>query len=139
MQYKHLSSLALAGLVALAACGGSDSGASQDTEQAPVAAQDAGGMANPHGDAAAMPGQAGVTRITYKCADEKSIQLALYEGSGKADLVMEGETVTLAAETTGSGMNFTDGTWSFRGKGPEALVMKGGETVFADCKAAGHP
>jgi membrane-bound inhibitor of C-type lysozyme len=95
-------------------------------------------MQNPHG-AMEMPGQGGVTRITYACAEGKSFQLVLHEGSGQADLVMGEETVTLAKEVSASGMKFSDGTWMFQGKGPEALVDRGEERVYSDCKASGHP
>ena len=42
-------------------------------------------------------------------------------------------------DESASGMKYSDGTWTFFGKGPEALVMKNDEHVLTECKAAGHP
>ncbi len=140
MLVKRHMPFVLATLMVVAACGaeqGDEAGATTAAEMQ-EAEGGAGAMQNPHG-ATAMPGQGGVTRITYACADGKSFQLALHEGTGQADLVMGDETVVLAATPAGSGMKFTDGTWVFHGKGPEALVDKGEERVFTDCKASGHP
>ena len=36
-------------------------------------------------------------------------------------------------------MEFSDGTYTFRGQGPEAYVEKDGERIYKDCMAAGHP
>lgn len=140
MLFKRHMPFALATLMVVAACGAEQAGEAGESAaaQAEQSGDGAGAMPNPHG-ATEMPGQGGVTRITYACADGKSFQLAMYEGSGKADLVMGEETVSLAREQSGSGMKFSDGTWVFHGKGPEALVDRNDERVYSDCKASGHP
>jgi membrane-bound inhibitor of C-type lysozyme len=140
MLFKRHMPFALATLMVVAACGAEQGGEAGESAAAETQeeAGGAGAMQNPHG-AMEMPGQGGVTRITYGCAEGNSFQLVLHEGTGEADLVMGEETVTLASDRAASGMRFTDGTWVFHGKGPEALVEKDGERVYSDCKASGHP
>lgn len=143
MLSKRIAPFALAALVLVAACGAEQGDQAETAEESAGAeAQEAaggeGGMENPHAGME-MPGQAGVTRISYTCADGKTLQLALHEGTGQAEIVMGEETVTLAADRAASGMRFTDGTWTFHGKGPEAFVQKGEEMVYTDCRASGHP
>ncbi len=135
--------LAIASLLAVAACGGSDEQVQEMADrETPETAGDmsaaTGGMENPHGQAA-MPGADGTTRISYACPDGTSFQLTLLEGAGMARLALDGETIELKQEPAASGMKYSDGTWTFHGKGPEALIMRGEETVHSDCKAAGHP
>jgi len=143
MLFKRHMPFVLATLMVVAACGAEQAGeAGEAGETTSAEAQEAtggaGAMQNPHGEME-MPGQSGLTRISYACADGNSLQLVLHEGTGQADLVMGEETVTLAATPAASGMKFTDGTWVFHGKGPEALVEKDGERVYSDCRASGHP
>ena len=89
-----------------------------------------GEMNAPHGQ---------VSMIMYNCADEKSFTLTVAEGVGKAALRAEDGIYQLDQQQVASGMEFSDGSYTFRGKGPEAFVEKDGEPVYTDCMAAGHP
>ncbi len=50
-----------------------------------------------------------------------------------------GETHELERVRSASGMKFSDGTWGFFSKGPEAMLMKNEEPIVKGCIAAGHP
>ncbi len=160
MMRKRYAFLALAGVLVVASCGGADQ---EETvvvqEDAAAAGMESGhadmsgatggmpggistteGVENPHAEAvSSMPGRDGVTQIMFKCADDKVFMFALLEGVEKARITVDGESYELDKIPSASGMKFSDGTWSFFGKGPEALVMKNDEKVFTDCNAAGHP
>jgi membrane-bound inhibitor of C-type lysozyme len=146
MLSRHLTPFAFAALVLVAACGteqgeqaeSAESAAGSAGTPAQATAEGQGAIVNPH-EGMAMPGQSGVTRISYACADGKTLQLALHGETGHADLVMGDATVSLAPTPGASGMMFTDGTWTFHGKGTEAFVQKGEEMIYSDCKASGHP
>ena len=160
MKQKRFAFLALAGVLVLAGCGGAEQEETvvvqedvaaagmenplADVEGAtggmPGGISTADGVENPHAEAApSMPGRDGVTQIMFKCADDKAFMFALLEGVEKARITVDGESYELEHLPSDSGMKYSDGTWSFFGKGPEALVMKNDEHVFTDCKAAGHP
>ena len=97
-----------------------------------------GGMENPHA-AQGMPGEDGVINITFTCPDDVPMQLTLHSAENKAVVTWMGETYELERVRSGSGMKFSDGTWGFFSKGPEAMLMKNEEPVVKDCIAAGHP
>ena len=160
MMQKRFAFLALAGVLIVAGCGGAEqeetvavqedaAAAGMENPHADVEGATGGmpggistadGVENPHAEAApSMPGRDGVTQITFKCADDKAFMFALLEGVEKARITVDGESYELEHLPSDSGMKYSDGTWSFFGKGPEALVMKNDEHVFTDCKAAGHP
>ena len=81
-----------------------------------------------------------VSVLAYECADEQSFMFTIAEGVEKAALRMsDGQIFQLDQQPTGSGMDYSDGTYTFRGKGPEASVEKDGEPLFTDCRATGHP
>ena len=87
-------------------------------------------MQAPHGQ---------VSVVMYQCAEEKSFALTVAPGVGQAALRVDGEVFQLDQQEVASGMEYSDGTYTFRGKGPEAVVEKDGEPIFVDCTAAGHP
>lgn len=89
-----------------------------------------GEMSAPHGQ---------VSVVMYTCADEKGFALTLAPGVGQAALRLEDGVFQLEQQEVASGMAFSDGTYTFRGKGPEAMVEMNGEPVYVDCVAAGHP
>lgn len=97
-----------------------------------------GGMANPHA-AGGMPGEDGVIHITFQCPDDVPMQLVLHSADNRAQVTYMGETHELERVRSGSGMKFSDGTWGFFSKGPEAMLMKNDEPIVKDCIAAGHP
>jgi membrane-bound inhibitor of C-type lysozyme len=103
-----------------------DAGAATEGE----APAETGEMQAPHGQ---------VSVIMYQCADEKSFALTVAPGVGQAALRIDGEVFQLEQQEAASGMEYTDGTYTFRGQGPEAGVEKDGEPIFTDCTAAGHP
>ncbi len=139
MMQKRFAFLVLAGILVVAGCGGAEQGETAVVQENAAAA----GTENPHDDmegaTGGMPGRDGVTQIMFKCADDKAFMFALLEGVEKARITVDGESFELEKDPSASGMKYSDGTWSFFGKGPEALVMKNDENVFTDCKAAGHP
>lgn len=89
-----------------------------------------GEMGSPHGQ---------VSVLMYTCADDRAFALTVAPGVGQAALRIEGESFPLQQQEAASGMEFSDGTYTFRGKGPEAYVEKDGEQIFSDCVASGHP
>lgn len=96
-------------------------------EEAPAAM---GEMDAPHGQ---------VSVLMYQCADDKMFALTVAPGVGQAALRLEDGVFQLEQQEVASGMEFSDGTYTFRGQGPDAYVEKEGERVFTDCVAAGHP
>ncbi|MEE8571643.1 MAG: MliC family protein [Gemmatimonadota bacterium] len=102
-------------------------GATAEAAEAPVSM---GQVQAPHGE---------VSSMMYDCADEKSFMLTIAPGVAQAALRMGDEVYQLDQQEVASGVEFTDGSITFRGKGPEAFVEKDGEPIFTDCKAAGHP
>ena len=160
MMQKRFAFLALAGVLVAAGCGGAEqeetvavqedaAAAGMENPHADVEGATGGmpggistadGVENPHAEAApSMPGRDGVTQIMFKCADDKAFMFALLEGVDQARITVDGDSYELEKIPSASGMKYSDGTWSFFGKGPEALVMKNDEKVYTDCKAAGHP
>ena len=160
MMQKRFAFLALAGVLVIAGCGGVEQDETVVVQDDAVAAgvenqhanmegatggmpggiSTAEGAENPHAATpSSMPGRDGVTQIMFKCADDRAFTFALLDGVEKARITVDGESDELEKIPSASGMKFSDGTWSFFGKGPEALVMKNDEKVFTDCKAAGHP
>ena len=89
-----------------------------------------GEMSAPHGQ---------VSVVIYECADQKSFALTVAPGVGQAALRFEEGVFQLEQQEVASGMEFSDGIYTFRGKGPEAFVEKDGERIFTDCTASGHP
>jgi len=90
----------------------------------------AGRMQAPHGQ---------VSVVVYQCADDQSFMLTVASGVGQAALRIDGEVYKLESQEVASGMEYSDGTYTFRGKGQEAFVEKDGEPLFTDCVATGHP
>lgn len=157
------AAIALSGALVVAACSGDEAGDEAQAEQAAEvqnphegmgmdaatgAAADlhgsqyttAEGVSNPHTPGpSTMPGEGGITEIMFRCMFSESFLFGLYTGGDSARISVEGVTYELERVPSASGMKYTDGTWTFAGKGPEALVMKDDEVVMKDCKAAGHP
>lgn len=135
-------SLALLGLTGAWACGGEAGEAESEAAVAlpeghpsveGQAAESAtpGGMQAPHGN---------VSVLVYECAESASFTFTVAEGVEKAALrLADGQVFQLDQLPAGSGMEYSDGTYTFRGKGPEATVEKDGEVLLADCQATGHP
>lgn len=121
-----------AGVLGAAAC------ASETADDQPEAAAATEGEAPAEtGEMQAPHGQVSV--IMYQCADEKSFALTVAPGVGQAALRVDGEVFQLDQQEVASGMEYSDGTYTFRGQGSEAGVEKDGEPIFTDCMAAGHP
>jgi membrane-bound inhibitor of C-type lysozyme len=166
MMQKRFAFLAVTGALVLAGCGGAeqdDEVVVQEDAAAPAnphagvpgapggtpAGMPGGhegeiataeGVANPQAAASsAMPGEGGVTQIMFNCADDKAFLFSLLDGVAQARITVDGESYELEHIESASGMKYSDGTWTFFGKGPEALVMKNDEHVLTECKAAGHP
>ena len=72
-------------------------------------------------------------------ADDKSFALTVASGVGQAALRADDGVFQLNQQEVASGMEFSDGTYTFRGQGQEAFVEKDGERIYTDCVAAGHP
>jgi membrane-bound inhibitor of C-type lysozyme len=100
------------------------------TEMPAEAPEGMGEMSAPHGQ---------VSVVMYQCADDKQFALTVAPGVGQAALRTDGEVFQLEQQEVASGMEFSDGTYTFRGQGPEAFVEKDGERIYTDCVAAGHP
>jgi membrane-bound inhibitor of C-type lysozyme len=166
MMQRRFAFLAVAGAIVLASCGGAEQGDEGAVQEEAAAVENphagvpgapggmAGGMPgghageistaegveNPHAAASsAMPGEGGVTEIMFKCAEDKAFMFSLLDGVARARITVDGESYELEHVESASGMKYSDGTWTFFGKGPEALVMNNEEHVLTECKAAGHP
>ncbi len=165
MTQSRFAVVALAGMIALAGCADAEQDSAAETEAVAGAGMQ-GGMGNPHSDigpaqegmpnphaagmpgaggtgnphaAGAMPGEDGVMTISFSCPEDVTLKLALYSEEDRAEVTLMGEMHDLERVRSGSGMKFSDGTWSFFSKGPEAMVMKNDEPVVKDCVAVGHP
>ena len=160
---NRFAAVALSGALVLAACSGDDAQQEAQEEQTaeiqnPHEGMDmdaaTGALADPHGSQyttaegvtnphtpgpSTMPGEGGVTEIMFRCPSDQGFLFGLYELSDSARVSIEGKTYELKRIPSASGMKYTDGTWTFFGQGPEALLMKDDEVVMKDCKAAGHP
>lgn len=90
----------------------------------------AGQMEAPHGQ---------VSVLMYECADGSGFALTVAPGVGKAALRYDEGVYQLDQQEVASGMEFSDGVYTFRGKGAEGYVEKDGEALFSDCAATGHP
>ncbi len=143
---KRFALLVLAGLLAMTGCDTADEAEVVVIEEDVPAMTTKPGVENPHtGEAGAMPtgartmpGEDGVIELTFNCAGETSFQFVMLTESEQARITVEGETYELEKVPSASGMKYSDGTWSFFGKGPEAMVMKNDEEILTECKAAGH-
>lgn len=131
-------SFLLVGLVAQAACGGTG----EDAADSPATAETAEtALPEGHPDISGMDVEAApaLTRITFACADGQGFELALLEGTETAQLTLDGEMYVLAMQPVASGLEYSDGKVTVRGKGMEAFVERDGESIRSDCKASGHP
>jgi len=132
-QISRIAMLSLmVGLFGAAGCA-SETADDQATEMPATEAEAPAGM----GEAQAPHGQVSV--LMYQCADEKAFALTVASGVGQAALRIEDGVYQLDQQEVASGMEFSDGTYTFRGQGPEAYVEKDGVRIFTDCTAAGHP
>lgn len=144
---KRIPLLVLAGVLAMAGCDTADQAEVVVVEEDTPAMTTKPGVENPHTGAAGamptgaatMPGEDGMIELTFNCAGETSFQLVMLTESEQARITVEGETYELDKVPSGSGMKYSDGTWSFFGKGPQAIVMKNDEEILTECRAAGHP
>lgn len=128
---KHASLVMAAGLLGAVAC--SSESAEEQADAAAAAAESPVSMGQvqaPHGE---------VSSMMYECADEKSFMFTIAPGVAQAALRMGDEVYELDQQEVASGVEFSDGSITFRGKGPEAFVEKDGEPIFTDCNAVGHP
>lgn len=135
-----IAGLALgAATLGAAACAGEtaqqEQGSTTEAEAQQASGQDTGGMQGmgqaPHGE---------VSQVTYQCAEGGTFTLTIAPGVGKAALRLEDGTIhQLDQAEVASGMEFSDGTYTFRGKGMEGFVEKDGERLLNDCVASGHP
>ena len=135
-QDKQISRFAMI-LVAAGLLGATGCASETADDQAEAAAATEGEAPAEMGEMQAPHGQVSV--IMYQCADEKSFALTVAPGVGQAALRVDGEVFQLDQQEVASGMEYSDGTYTFRGQGPEAGVEKDGEPIFSDCTAAGHP
>lgn len=129
--------LAVAAVLGLAACAGETPEQGNETEAATemTEGQAPGGKENmgeaPHGR---------VSSVAYECADGGAFTLTVASGVAKAALrLADGEIHQLDEVEVASGIEFSDGTVTFRGMGPEGSVEKDGEPFLTDCTASGHP
>jgi membrane-bound inhibitor of C-type lysozyme len=130
---RSATMLLAAGLFVAAGCASEkadDQASPETTAQEGGAAETNGEMKSPHGQ---------VSVIMFNCADEKSFTLTVAAGVGKAALRTEDGVFQLDQQEVASGMEYSDGSYTFRGKGSDAFVEKDGERIFTDCMAAGHP
>ena len=136
---KVVSILVVAGLLGAYGCASesadeqADSAGDMPAEGAAAESQPPEGM----GEMSAPHGQVSV--IMYQCAGDQTFALTVAQGVGQAALRFGDESYPLQQQEVASGMEFSDGTYTFRGQGPEAFVEKDGERIFSDCVAAGHP
>ncbi len=136
---KAAALLLAAGVVGLYGCasesaeGEADAAGEMPAAEAGMEGQAPEGM----GEMSAPHGQVSV--LMYQCADDRAFALTVAPGVGQAALRIEGESFPLEQQEVASGMEFSDGTYTFRGQGPEAYVEKDGERIFSDCVASGHP
>jgi membrane-bound inhibitor of C-type lysozyme len=146
MIQKRFAFFALAGMLAVSACDSADQAEVVVVEDDVPAMTTMEGVENPHtgaagamsGAARSMPGEDGVIELTFNCAGEKAFQFVMLTESEQARITIDGETYELEKVPSASGMKYSDGTWTFFGKGPEAIVAKNDEHVLTECKAAGH-
>jgi len=132
-QISRIAMLSLmVGLFGMAGCA-SETADDQAAEMPATEGDAPAGM----GEAQSPHGQ--VTVVMYQCADEKAFALTVAAGVGQAALRIDDGVYQMEQQEVASGMEFSDGTYTFRGQGPEAYVEKDGVRIFTDCTAAGHP
>jgi membrane-bound inhibitor of C-type lysozyme len=72
----------------------------------------------------------------YKCDGGKEL-VVQYLADGKSAMVMYPERdFRLDQVPAASGVRYSNGRTTLHTKGPEAFVEEGGQTLFANCKAA---
>jgi len=126
-----LLTVVLAATVAVTACqSGDQAGSEPDAQPASASAV--------HGEAPADTPDATEMEVGYACADDKSFTIAL-AGEDEILITIDGEEHTLARQTSHAGFLFTNDDIQLYTQGREASVEIGGERVFADCEAQGHP
>ena len=135
-QDKQISRFAMI-LVAAGLLGATGCASETADDQAEAAAASEGEAPAEMGQTQSPHGQVSV--VMYRCAEEKSFALTVAPGVGQAALRVDGEVFQLDQQEVASGMEYSDGSYTFRGKGTEADVEKDGEPLFVDCVAAGHP
>ncbi len=140
-QISKLFLLVPALALGLGACSGEaqeqdqDAGSAADAAAEQTEGQETGGM---EGTEQAPHGQ--VSQLMFECADGGMFSLTVAPGVSKAALrLADGQIFQLDQVEVASGMEFSDGVYTVRGKGPEATVEKDGEPLLSGCTATGHP
>ena len=88
------------------------------------------------GDSVIIPPVVTGTRYAYTCADSKKFEiLAFSAAQERVTLFVEGKTLELKQERSGSGTRHSDGTVTLVSKGVEAFIEQGGVQTYKDCKA----
>jgi membrane-bound inhibitor of C-type lysozyme len=79
------------------------------------------------------PSSAG-TKWSYTCAGGKSFEALYYPADqGKAVVTVDGMTVEMTHQPSGSGTSYAGGGYTLRTKGTDAFVEQGDQTVLNDC------
>jgi membrane-bound inhibitor of C-type lysozyme len=72
----------------------------------------------------------------YRCAGDKEL-VVQYLADGKSAMVMYPERdFRLDQVVSGSGVRYSNGRTTLHTQGPEVFLEEGGQTLFANCKAA---
>jgi membrane-bound inhibitor of C-type lysozyme len=129
--------LAAIAVLGLAACQSEADTEGTEAEATEMPADHAEGQTPAAGQMEAPHGQVSV--LMYECADGGAFALTVAPGVAKAALRFDEGVFQLDQQEVASGMEFSDGTYTFRGQGAEGYVEKDGEEIFSDCKATGHP
>jgi membrane-bound inhibitor of C-type lysozyme len=80
-----------------------------------------------------QPAAPTTTYVFYDCADAKSFIATFYPDS-RADLVIEGQRVTLLQQPSASGIRYSDGHTTLFGKGDDAFVEIDGARAYDNCR-----
>ncbi len=77
------------------------------------------------------------TRYNYACAEGKTFAILAYPAAQeRVTLMIEGKTLELKQERSGSGTRHSDGTYTLIAKGVDAFIEQGGVQTYRDCKAS---
>ena len=66
--------------------------------------------------------QPGERRLQLNCRDGTPAELRIFEGKGRALLTRAGRTWQLRQQTSGSGIAYSDGRTTVRGKGRDITI-----------------
>ena len=97
----------------------------------------AASTATPTSTSVIVPPSPEGTKYNFTCAEGKTFSILAYPAAQeRVTLMIEGKTLELKQERSGSGTRHSDGNYTLIQKGVDAFIEQNGVQTYRDCKAS---